>query len=156
RLALRTLDPLWVSCFANRPAQLFDGAQKRLTILLACKKPSLEPTVYTTAYLRWRPEERGALFDIRLRYARREQPFAVLPAALEKLGTSQEVSAFARLLAGGEPLRRSVVPASPHVVYYTRKFGYFLTFLDFVPAVVERRSGRSRTPSELKTICLPS
>jgi hypothetical protein len=156
RLALRTLDPLWVSCFANRPAQLFDGAQKRVTILIGCKEPSARPAVYTTAYLRWRPEERDGLFDVRLRYARREMPFAVLPAALEKLGTAQEVSVFARLLAGGEPLGRSIVPASPHLVYYTRKFGYFLAFLDFVPAVTERRTGRGRRPSELKTLCLPS
>jgi hypothetical protein len=174
QLVLHTLDPVWVSCFANRPAQLFDGAQKRVTILLGCKRGSAvgvppsggprkppeggTPTtaVYTTSYLRWRPEERGTLFDVRLRYARRETPFAVLPAALEKLGTAQEVSAFTRLLAGGEPLRRSIVPVSPHVVYYTRKFGYFLAFLDFVPAVVERPSGRRRRPSELKTLCFPS
>jgi hypothetical protein len=156
RLVLRTLDPLWVSSFANRPAQLFGGAQKRVAILLGCKQPSAEPAVFTTGYLRWRPGERGILFDVRLRYARGETPFAVLPAALEKLGTAQEVSMFARLLAGGEPLCRSVVPASPHVVYYTRKFGYFLAFLDFVPAVVERYSSRSRTPSELKTLCFSS
>jgi hypothetical protein len=156
RLALRTLDPLWVSCFANRPAQLFDGAQKRVAILLGRKQPSDCPAVYTTSYLRWRPDERGALFDVRLRYTRRETPFTVLPAALEKLGTAQDVSLLARLVAGGEPLGRSVVPASAHVVYYTRKFGYFLSFLDFVPAVVERYSGQSRKPSELKMICLRS
>jgi hypothetical protein len=155
-LVLHNLSPLWISCFANRPAQLFVGAQKRVTILFGCKQPSAEPAVYTTAYLRWRPEERRILFDVRLRYARRETPFAVLPAALEKLGTAQEVSVFARLLTGVEPLRRSVVPASPHIVYYTRKFGYFLAFLDFVPAIVERGNGRSKIPSELKTICLPS
>lgn len=28
---------VWALCFANRPSQLFDGAQKRLTILLGCR-----------------------------------------------------------------------------------------------------------------------
>src|SRR5262249_53330133 len=66
RLVLHTLNPLWVSSFANRPAQLFEGAQKRVVILLGCKQASAEPAVFTTSYLRWRPEERGVLFDVRL------------------------------------------------------------------------------------------
>ena len=33
-VTLANLDSIWVSFYANRPAQLFEGAQKRLTILL--------------------------------------------------------------------------------------------------------------------------
>ena len=37
-------------------------------------------------------------------------------------------------------------------LYYTRKFGYFLGFLDFIPEMRDIKTGRTRLPSELKTI----
>src|SRR5712692_9807830 len=49
-LLLHEPDQTWVSCFANRPSQLFDGAQKRLTILVARRSSGGETTVYTTQY----------------------------------------------------------------------------------------------------------
>lgn len=45
---------------------------------------------------------------------------------------------------------------SNHKVYYTRKFGYFLAFLDFVPEITEIQTGRQVPPSELKSLALGS
>ena len=63
-LSLSMLSPMWVSSFANRPSQLFDGAQKRLTILLGCRFGGNSTTVFTARYLRWRREEFSDLFSL--------------------------------------------------------------------------------------------
>ena len=150
------LDPLWVSCFANRPSQLFDGAQKRLTILLAgrSKKPKAE--VFTTAYQRWRREEFKHLFSSRIRYATSHQKFVVFPASLEKIGTQLEDRAFGQLVRGRERLAESVKPQCRFPIYYTRKFGYFLAFLDFVPEIIDSKTNSRVPPTELKAIGLSS
>jgi hypothetical protein len=43
---------LWLSHFANRPGQLFAGAQNRLTVLLGANNSEL-PQSYSTHYHRW-------------------------------------------------------------------------------------------------------
>lgn len=40
-------------------------------------------------------------------------------------------------------------------MFYTRKFGYFLGFFDFVPRVTELRTRKQVPPSELKDLQLP-
>ena len=156
RLALTKLNPMWVSCFANRPSQLFEGAQKRITILLGRRAGGGVATVLTTQYLRWRREEFENLFRTRISYAQPLRPFSVFPAALEKLGSELETQAFGRLAAPRERLASAVRKSARTCVYYTRKFGYFLAFLDFVPKVIDSRSGKRVLPSELKEIVLSS
>jgi hypothetical protein len=152
----RQLDEIWVSSFANRPSQLFDGAQKRITILLGRRGESNDAEIHTTAYLRWRREEFPILFAARVLYAPLHAQFSVFPSSLEKLGCALEVGAFAKLTAGTSQLTRAVMAQTDHRVYYTRKFGYFLCFLDFVPCVVEMRTGKRIPPSELKDLCFCS
>ena len=156
RISRTKFDKAWVSCFANRPSQLFDGAQKRLTILIGHSGQPDHHEIYTTSYQRWVKEEREALFPARLSYARTDQQFRVFPASLEKLGTVLEAKAFSRLVARPERLEAAISSSGPHVVYYTRKFGYFLAFLDFVPSIVELKTGRKVPPSELKLLALDS
>jgi hypothetical protein len=155
-LSLRSMGSLWVSSFANRPSQLFDGAQKRLTILIGVREADAQPAIYTTAYLRWKRDERDALFPTRISYATRGSAFNVFPASLEKLGSDLEVAAFGRLCCRGSALADGVQDTSEHVVYYTRKFGYFLAFLDAPPRMREIKTGKSRLPSELKTLACAS
>jgi len=150
------LSDIWVSSFANRPAQLFDGAQKRLTIMVGRRGDSTDPELRTTAYLRWKREEFPALFATRVRYAPLHPAFTVFPASLEKLGNSIETHVFAKLTSVSSRLEAALAADTRHRVYYTRKFGYFLAFLDFIPRVVEIRSGRKVSPSELKDLCLAS
>jgi hypothetical protein len=154
RLSIEKLAVGWVSCFANRPAQLFDGAQKRLAILIG-KRGIAEKRLYRTSYLRWKREERPALFAARVRYVLPAESFRVFPASLEKLGSVREVSAFSKLLSG-EKLGRAIVSPKNNLVFYTRKFGYFLAFLDFVPEIWGLTTGERKLPTELKELALES
>ncbi len=156
QLTLDLLSPLWVSCFANRPSQLFDGAQKRLTVLVGRRANGSHVSVHTSQYLRWRREEFATLFAASVRYAPPYPIFSVFPASLEKLGDGLQVRAFSRLSAARDRLGHAVVDTSEHNVFYTRKFGYFLAFLDFIPQVVDCRTQERLAPSELKMLGLSS
>ena len=153
---LSALKSMWISSFANRPSQLFDGAQKRLSVLLGRRSCTDSTVVFTTGYLRWRREEFDALFHSRIHYAPSYDPYAVFPASLEKLGSQLEASAFARLSGGTAKLADAATQRTQHSVFYTRKFGYFLAFLNFIPRMLNMETGRTVTPSELKEINLDS
>jgi len=87
-------------------------------------------------------------------YVPRERVRRVFPASLEKLSTAMECLIFEKLMLNSRPLELSVVSTGGSPVYYTRKFGYFLAFLDFVPSVSEIKTGKKVPPSELKSILL--
>jgi len=150
---LSALSPIWASSFANRPSQLFDGAQKRLTIVLANRKSRDVPDVFTTEYFRWKQEERSSLFPSRVKYATRNERFLVFSASLEKLGQSESVSIFSHFTNRKETLKQSLCATSEHKMYFTRKFGYFLAFLDRIPKMVDIETNEQRLPSELKQLC---
>lgn len=141
----------WLSSFANRPSQLFTGAQKRLTIVLG-KKALSKAHFRTAGYLRWFKEEREPLITARVSYTDREQIRQVFPASVEKLSSSLESNLFAKMISNRGILEQSTSNSGGCQVYYTRKFGYFLAFLDFVPEITEIRTGRRVPPSELKSI----
>jgi hypothetical protein len=149
---LSKVSELWISHFANRPSQLFDGAQKRLTILVGKRGVSEDPLVHTTAYQRWRKEERVSLFSTRLHYSEAKSRYQVFPASLEKLGNELQVSIFGKILKAKRRLASMLIEKTRFRVYYTRKFGYFLAFLDFVPGVEDLKTGKLKAPSELKDL----
>ena len=154
-LAASMLDPLWVSSFANRPSQLFDGAQKRLSIVMGRRFQGRRGTILTSNYIRWRREEFGSLFESRIQYVASDEVDRTL-GTLEKLGSGLERRAFRRLVKQrrfGETVGSGV---GRHRLFYTRKFGYFLAFLDRVPKMVNCETGRPVVPSELKDIALSS
>ena len=155
-LAVSTLDPLWVSSFANRPSQLFDGAQKRLTILMGRQLKKGPAKILTSNYIRWRREEFDTLFGARMRYVSSDSTFRVSPGSLEKLGSELELQAFRRLIQRDARLSEAVALQGQFRLFYTRKFGYFLAFLDRAPQVVNCETGLRVPPSELKHISLPS
>jgi hypothetical protein len=156
QLTIKALDPVWVSFFANRPSQLFDGAQKRLTIVLGRRFQTHTPTIYTTRYNRWLKEEFGHLFRGRMEYASPHPVFSIFPASLEKIGSTLEASAFRRITSCRYTLLDAITEKSEHRLYYTRKFGYFLAFLDFIPRMIEIKGGRPVLPSELKDLSFDS
>lgn len=156
KILLRRLVTTWISFYANRPSQLFGGAQKRLTILLGYCGDSKVTNAFTTGYFRWQREEFDHLFRARLQYGPHHPIFTVLPASLEKLGSAVEVMALSRLNSAQGRLAEAVARPTKFTVYYTRKFGYFLAFTDFIPEIVEQKSGRRLPPSELKEFALSS
>jgi hypothetical protein len=156
KLSTKSLNFLWTSFFANRPSQLFDGSQKRLTILVGKRGGLSTPKIYTTAYLRWIKEERDKLFLARLQYSFQQSPFQVFSTSLEKLGSALETSAFSRVVSIRKKLESAVEKTAKHKVYYTRKFGYFLAFLNFIPHIVDIKTENLKPPSELKELNLAS
>lgn len=61
---LKTYFPtIWLSHYGIRPAKLFDGAEQRLTIIVA-GSTGQGNNVHTTAYQRWLQEERTNLFSV--------------------------------------------------------------------------------------------
>jgi len=152
----KNLSDCWVNSFANRPSQLFTGAQKRLTIFIGTKRSNGTAKFRTGGYLRWAREERETLFVARISHCVRNKVFLVFPASLEKIADERQHSILSKLLARGERLEICTVKQSPHTVYYTRKFGYFLAFLDFVPEIREIKTGRRVPPSELKSLAFQS
>lgn len=149
---------MWVSSYANRPSQIFDGAQKRVTILLTRTVPHLGKTsdciVHTTPYIRWKRDERENLVAKRITYVSSSSNYLVFNAALEKLGSELEVATFKKIVAKGHCLAEACSDISDHRVYYTRKFGYFLSFTDFVPKILNKLNGETQLPSELKILTL--
>ena len=159
QLTLTTFERMWISSYSNRPSQIFDGAQKRLTILLGTKKSEAagKCDIKTSAYYRWRKEEREALLSARIRYASPTSTFRVFKGSLEKIGSDIEASIFDKLMATGKNLSKSLSKtANEHKLYYTRKFGYFLAFLDRVPVQTEIKTGKTTLPSELKNLMFRS
>lgn len=157
---LNAADRLWVSTYANRPSQLFDGAQKRLTIFTArlSRQATDRPTkVFTSSYLRWTKAEREHLMATRLEFAPRGgNSFLVLDGSLEKLGTRSATEVFAKIAARRERLGNAVNDKGSFPLYYTRKFSYFLAFLNFVPQVTRIADGIEVPPSELKQLLFSS
>lgn len=152
-LVVKSLDHCWAISFANRPSQLFTGAQKRLTIVLGHRHQG--PARFSTGgYLRWSKEERDRLMATRIVYLDRDQVRKVFPASLEKLSRSIENSIFDKVISNRKVLEVSLASSGGSPVYYTRKFGYFLAFLDFVPQITEIKTGKKVPPSELKSLSL--
>ena len=151
-LLIASLNQCWAVSFANRPSQLFTGAQKRLTIVLGHRHPG--PARFSTGgYLRWFKEERDRLMGTRVVYVQRDRVRKVFPASLEKLATPLECGVFEKMASNGKVLEASLASSGGSPVYYTRKFGYFLAFLDFVPEITEIRSGKRVPPSDSSQFC---
>jgi len=56
----------WISNYATRPAYLFDGVTMNLTIILTeilKSNKTIQPTLFSSHYLRWNPEYRQYLFQ---------------------------------------------------------------------------------------------
>ena len=161
KLSIEKLSNTWISCFANRPSQLFDGAQKRLTILLG-NRNEIGTGLLTTSYLRWFSDERwlndkcSSLFESRIEYGKLEKYFKVFNTSLEKLSNPLGISAFNKLISKKGCLKQAIISHLNNDVYYTRKFGYFLAFLDFIPEITEISTGENKPPSELKILKLDS
>ena len=146
-----TQNTLHYSSFDDRPSRLFHGLQHiRLAIHLIAPIAQM-PILFSTKYNKWNVRERAHLF-CGLRYARSNFASSDLVAgALPKLCTEQEDGILEKLNNDGTPLARFLCSAGTNKVYYTRKMGHFLQFLDFKPRIRDGQGNR-RLPSELKVL----
>ena len=140
-----------ISCFDDRPSRLFDGLEHiRLVIALAARSQS--PRWVTSRYYKWTSEERQNLFQ-RLAYF--ETVMSPIENAVPKMGSELELSIIDKVNSAGQPLAAHLSSGSSNVVNYSRKVGYFLQVIDFVPRVLSG-DGTHRPPSEFKTLCFSS
>jgi hypothetical protein len=141
---------LYISSYSNRPSQLFSGAQKRISIVITNNNNS-NRTHYTTCYNRWKKEE-TSLFSARINYIENKRPYSVFKASLEKIGSTIEHSAFEKIISQRKTIAYFVEEKANAHVYYTRKFSYFLSFLDSIPRIYELKTNKPVLPSELKQL----
>lgn len=145
---------IWNTSWANRPSQLFD-AQKRLSIVLGIRRSrgdESEGRFFTSSYYRWKKEAFETLFTSRIAYIENPAPCSVFAASFEKFGSKLEIDAFAKLLKCKTTVGTLESETGSHFVYYTRKFNYFLAFLDFIPKIHTIKGHFEVQPSELKSL----
>ena len=143
---------LHYSSFNDRPSRLFDGLQHiRLAIHLT--SPNY-PTaaMYSTQYNKWTSVERPNIFH-NLHY--KKSCKQLITHTLPKLCSELEYGISQKLGNERNKLAKFYSKNTQNRVYYTRKAGYFLQFLDFEPLILNE-AGNKRSPSELKILCFGS
>ena len=140
---------LWMSSFDVYPCKLFDGAKQRLTILLASRKVRHSNTVWTTRYLRWRPEERPTLFA-RLAYtpSHRQSTLSVFPKSDDQNAASilDKVARF----------RPEAFSQSRGEHIYVHRIPYnYVKAVNFVPYFKNEFAGKKKS-DDYKPYCLAS
>ncbi len=145
---------LWLSHFANRPGQLFVGAQNRLTVLLGATSTELS-RVYSTRYHRWDAKngEREALFTI-LQYAPLAELARHFHGLYPKCG-QREAIAVLRKIAAKSTIGHWARKTSRYAVYWVRVPGYFCQFFLEPPKARPEKGGPARVRGEVNSICFP-
>ncbi|MGD0498575.1 MAG: hypothetical protein ABSC23_09090 [Bryobacteraceae bacterium] len=146
---------LWTAHFANRPGQLFSGAQNRLTIVLA-SNDSGKIEIFSTKYHRWdgKNGERIDLFP-KLAYASVGELLSLAHGSIPKIGSTLGASIFHKL-GLHRPLAEALVRQSESVVHWVRVPGYFCQFHIHPPMARPERGGPARPRGELLSISLPN
>jgi len=141
---------LWLSHFANRPGQLFVGAQNRLTIFLSSGSEKAK-LLCSTRYHRWDAKngERESLFHL-LTYAKidREKIFHGL---FPKVGTVEAVSILNKV-DGLQTLGMALTPRAKFPVYWVRVPGYFCQFFLTPPKARPEKGGPACVRGEVNSI----
>lgn len=142
------MNDLWSSAYDDRPSRLFEGLEHiRLTIhLIGIKKT--KPLFFSTKYNKWNAEERNFLFDT-LKYV--SSPQTLIEGSLPKLTAFNENKIAEKLLTQQCTLSSFFAASSEKQIFYSRKVGYFIQALDFIPKVFDGNN-KLRSPSEFKDI----
>jgi hypothetical protein len=143
---------MWFSHFANRPGQLFSGAQNRLSIFIT--GPKTNGTFYSTCYHRWSPKngERDNLFLL-LQYKSFlsiEQTFKNL---VPKVGNLRGASIINKINAS-KSISNWLLKSSQYPVYWVRVPGYFCQFFLSPPLAKPENGGPARIRGEVNSIFL--
>ena len=117
---------LWMSHFANRPGQLFAGAQSRLTIVL--RKSCPDSSLFSTRYYRWdaRNGEREFLMPSLL-YASLPNVICSFHGLIPKVGQAEAVDFLEKIMCK-QAVSDWLVKTSAFPIYWVRVPGYFCQF----------------------------
>lgn len=146
KLMKNNLSSLWYSSYAMRPAKLFEGVEKHLTIFVSNR--ICANTLFTAKYHRWAAEERDSLFPL-IQYISIDET-SIFNDSIPKIGTLIAPSII-RKIKNNKSISLYTVRSSKYVVFHTRKLRYFLQFLDVAPKIYEKND-KLRVTSELKEI----
>lgn len=140
----------WMAHFANRPGQLFSGAQNRLTI--AIDSPGSSTTVFSSKYHRWdaRNNERLHLFAT-LEYCSVGDNPRHFHGLIPKLGNSR-AEAVIKKLNCRVTVATLCTRSSQFFVCWVRVPGYFCQFFIREPLAIPCDGGPPRIRGEVKSI----
>jgi hypothetical protein len=145
---------LWLAHFANRPGQLFVGAQNRLTIFVRARAPTPGLT-FSTRYHRWdaRNGERDSLFG-NLHYLGLHTLARSFHGLYPKVGVA-EATALLQKIANPRTVTDHLVRTSKYPLYWVRVPGYFCQFFLAPPLARPEKGGPARVRGEVKEVFGP-
>ena len=123
-LLYNSISNLWFSCFSMRPAKLFDGVEKHLSIFIS-NKNGLK-SYHTAKYYRWYSERRENLFPI-LSYNKFNHEICH-NESIPKIGKILEASILSKIKSNNF-ISNFTVEESEYKIIHTRKLRYFVQFL---------------------------
>ena len=130
------------SNYSVRPSKLFEGVDKRLTIMIS----NNDVCFYNTKYYRWYQEERAFLFK-NLTYTLINRNALDINGFVKISSTTEKM--IIQKLEKKKPLQYFLVKMSNYKVCYTRKLQYFIQFFITPPRIYDSEN-RLLKPSELK------
>jgi hypothetical protein len=147
-LLSKRMGNIWYSSYSMRPAKLFEGVEKRLSIFLSEHNSSAK--LYSTKYHVWSTEYRDCLFDT-ITYNHINGNI-IQNNSIPKINTSFEVAILEKIKTK-KAMESYFLKESNHIVYHTRKLRYFVQFLDTPPKIYDEK-GKLKVTSELKELHL--
>jgi hypothetical protein len=144
---------MWLSHFANRPGQLFSGAQNRLSIFIT--GPKANGRFYSTRYHRWSPKngERDYLFHL-LRYTSFPGIDHTFKGLVPKIGNPIGESILKKIQTS-KSIAHWLIKSSKYPIYWVRVPGYFCQFFLSPPLAKPEDGGPARIRGEVNSIYLP-
>lgn len=124
---------VWLSNYGERPSKLFTGAEVLLTIFIVAPE-SKSPLSYSTAFTKWKSEERSLLFD-KISY----NPVFFKPKtyAIPKVGFEIENTILKKITRGKKSLALDLLKESNHRIFYRIGGGrYWKIFTDSRPKFI--------------------
>lgn len=147
KICIQSGTGFYFSNFGVRPAKLFDGVDKRLTIFI--NTGSQTKKSHSTKYYRWVAAEREVLFD-KLRY-QPVSPNVLNISGYPKISSASESGILNALGEKKTSISNFVIKSSSHKVKYTRKLQYFIQFFEEPPTIYDSKRNVVK-PSELKEL----
>jgi hypothetical protein len=142
---------IWSAHFSNRPGKLFEGAQNRLTIVIASPEVN-QAKLFSTNYFRWnaRGGERDGLFP-KLFFGDISSLARSFHGLLPKIGTVEGLTVLSTVFTK-HTLREYTLKSRNHPVYWVRVPGYFCQFFLSPPKARPEKGGPERDRGELLSV----
>jgi len=141
-LLRKSSSTIWTSSYGIRPSKLFDGAEQRLSIVIAYLATTAKRAdLFTTKYHRWYSEERTNLFSL--------FEYALLPKEIDlwgKAGSKLAASVLSKLQSSNSNIDKvTSARATDNFIFYQEATGYWIKSLDGLPYY--NKNGKVSSPA---------